>query len=498
VYIVQVNDPIKDHFTKPSARICGATWAALFAAANVTAEDIWPGVPNPGRTIWTAKLFPVFEAVQIGHEDDSSPPETVQVIAARASCGSVHDRATLWLQYLAYAHELPSKTSLGAALPTLIKAHLHEDVTSAWRNAPRVSLKDILGQADASLEFAWRRTLRGKIDVSLLLSCVSQRSDVSVAELADRLGRAARTVTSVTDGAGTALDDVAGSHLSAGKPRASRRTSSAPPVPTNGNRILAAGVGQPDYYALDGDAKRVALPSPVMSVKPTSGIDAFSFAYQTLRGLDLLASKASPDVAGRALAVQSALLWAMAGWGKHEHRSGPAHNAEWLPAFALLEGDYAQSVVTTGTVAHDWNNNRAKGVGMLADLRDTWLHRAHLIGRAARHYERAAQLVTAQCVYTAPVSHPVPAAASLPVNTWATVSAPARIDLAGGWSDTPPITYEANVPLKPSGSSSKGGKSGYATVRQEKGARILVYHANWRIRHAYDVYDGVQASATCI
>ena len=28
------------------------------------------------------------------------------------------------------------------------------------------------------------------------------------------------------------------------------------------------------------------------------------------------------------------------------------------------------------------------------------------------------------------------------VNLWVTAESPARIDLAGGWSDTPPITYE--------------------------------------------------------
>jgi len=29
-----------------------------------------------------------------------------------------------------------------------------------------------------------------------------------------------------------------------------------------------------------------------------------------------------------------------------------------------------------------------------------------------------------------------------PLNKWASASCPARVDVAGGWSDTPPITYE--------------------------------------------------------
>ena len=29
-----------------------------------------------------------------------------------------------------------------------------------------------------------------------------------------------------------------------------------------------------------------------------------------------------------------------------------------------------------------------------------------------------------------------------PLNKWVTAECPARIDISGGWSDTPPITYE--------------------------------------------------------
>ena len=62
--------------------------------------------------------------------------------------------------------------------------------------------------------------------------------------------------------------------------------------------------------------------------------------------------------------------------------------------------------------------------------------------RAARHYERAGQILTRMSVATARtfiqgVSYPVP-----PLNGPVTVMAPARIDLAGGWSDTPPQSFE--------------------------------------------------------
>lgn len=62
--------------------------------------------------------------------------------------------------------------------------------------------------------------------------------------------------------------------------------------------------------------------------------------------------------------------------------------------------------------------------------------------RAARHYERAGQILTRIAVATAKkfvqgVSFPVP-----PLNQPITVVAPVRIDLAGSWTDTPPQAYE--------------------------------------------------------
>ncbi len=154
----------------------------------------------------------------------------------------------------------------------------------------------------------------------------------------------------------------------------------------------------------------------------------------------------------------------MAGWGSHEHRSGPAHNAAWLPVFSLLEverhalgtatasssSSSSASSLPSSPVASASERRRA-AVSALAGLRDAWASRAHALGRAARHYERAAQMLTAQCIATAPVNPPTPiadataAAAVKAGGTWVVATAPVRIDLAGGWSDTPPITFEATV-----------------------------------------------------
>ena len=71
--------------------------------------------------------------------------------------------------------------------------------------------------------------------------------------------------------------------------------------------------------------------------------------------------------------------------------------------------------------------------------------------RAARHYERASQILIREAVLSArefittTPSLPADADAGAPSSTdnnWTVVEASARIDLSGGWSDTPPIAYE--------------------------------------------------------
>jgi len=461
VSVLSVRDPIKDAYTKPTARIHGVPWSKLFAVAGVTADDIWPAeVAAAARTIWTARLFPLFQVGARRAGGLSGPADRRGV--SEAVIGRLQDRAALWLQYL------PQLADDGAAASEAARTHGSPDVLALWRDAERLSLRDILGQADASVEFGWRRSLRGRIDVALLLGAVAQGGNVAVTELVSRLGRGAQTVTSVTDGVGTALDDVAGSHLHLGKSRARthpglRRlastaggSSDAGPASPGMHGRRGAGREVPGFVGAAAAAPELtwtpqAALSNALSATPggaaAGSVDVFSFAYAALKGLDDIAAHASTDIAGRALAVQSALLWAMAGWGTVEHRSGPAHNAAWLPAFSLLEGHYALDGGAAAAGGETLAQKRIRAIALLAELRDGWLHRAHLIGRAARHYERASQLLTAQCVYTAHVTPPtpLPASATVPPGTWVMASAPARIDLAGGWSDTPPITYEARA-----------------------------------------------------
>jgi len=142
--------------------------------------------------------------------------------------------------------------------------------------------------------------------------------------------------------------------------------------------------------------------------------------------LDRLAAGAADAAAtARALAVAAEALALRAG-SAGGLRSGPASNGEWTPALVLMRAD-----------------RRAEAVAALAAVRERWRAAgdARMLVRAARHYEGAAAVCTSLCVRSCLVVSPS-AAPAPPEGAWALAQAPARIDLAGGWSDTPPVCYE--------------------------------------------------------
>ncbi|KAJ7312061.1 hypothetical protein JRQ81_006396 [Phrynocephalus forsythii] len=149
------------------------------------------------------------------------------------------------------------------------------------------------------------------------------------------------------------------------------------------------------------------------------------FQEPMLETLDQVASAArDPGVAARALACVADLLGCLAK-GRGGLRSGPAANAAWLPAFRHLE-----------------EGNLAEGVRQLALERKKWLQRPVLLVRAARHYEGAEQILIRRAVKSSCRFVQLRPAELPPVGRWVKAECPARIDLSGGWSDTPPITYE--------------------------------------------------------
>ncbi|XP_048402241.1 L-fucose kinase [Stegostoma tigrinum] len=146
---------------------------------------------------------------------------------------------------------------------------------------------------------------------------------------------------------------------------------------------------------------------------------------QILNTLDTVATTTEDlGIAARTLACVADVLGCMAG-GQGGLRSGPAANPAWTDAFRLLE-----------------DRNVVLGVKRLAEERANWLNRPGLLVRAARHYEGAEQILIRQAVMSARAFISRGQGELPPMNHWVVAECPARIDISGGWSDTPPITYE--------------------------------------------------------
>ncbi|KAL7978778.1 hypothetical protein Chor_013267 [Crotalus horridus] len=149
------------------------------------------------------------------------------------------------------------------------------------------------------------------------------------------------------------------------------------------------------------------------------------FGEALLDTLDQVAATAGDlGVAARTLACIADLLGCMARGGGGL-RSGPTANLAWAAAFQQLEkGDIAQ------------------GIKALAVERKKWLSRPILLVRAARHYEGAEQILIRRAILLSCRFISLWQVELPPLGCWVRVECPARIDLSGGWSDTPPITYE--------------------------------------------------------
>jgi len=108
-------------------------------------------------------------------------------------------------------------------------------------------------------------------------------------------------------------------------------------------------------------------------------------------------------------------------------RSGPSQNIQWLDSFQLIEkGQIKQALLS------------------LSKERQNWLSRNDLIIRASRHYEGAMLGFIRQATssFKNHFNFDLKNIKNKTNFKWIEVNSPARLDLAGAWSDTPPITYE--------------------------------------------------------
>nr|XP_046249077.1 L-fucose kinase isoform X2 [Scatophagus argus] len=185
-------------------------------------------------------------------------------------------------------------------------------------------------------------------------------------------------------------------------------------------------------------------------------------------------SGAELGVAARCLSCIADVLVCMAG-GRGGLRSGPAANEAWSSAYRLLE-----------------EGNVRGGVKALAAQRDRWLGRPDLLVRAARHYEGAGQVLLRRAVMSSQRFISISQGEIPPIEEWQEVECPARLDLAGGWSDTPPIAFEhggsvTNIAVKVDGKRPIG-----ARARRIREPRLLL------VSYTGGRDSGVSTETTCV
>ena len=170
------------------------------------------------------------------------------------------------------------------------------------------------------------------------------------------------------------------------------------------------------------------------------------YKSELLQCLDSIASSGPLDVCARTLCSIADVLASL----PETHvftRGGPARNPQWLNAISLIAD--ARTA-----------RQQAGGVAALASQRNVWLKvgSPQLFMRAARHYDGAWASLTRKGVETVKLN----SCDSQTMKTAPRVgqivecTTPVRMDLMGGWSDTPPITFEhggkvVNVALKVDG-----------------------------------------------
>ncbi|CAN0024648.1 unnamed protein product, partial [Ectocarpus fasciculatus] len=159
VSLFGARDDIKAHYSAERARVCGATWEAFFGYTGATAEDVWGGIEEGNRKLWSARLFPVLTRNQ-GQ-------------ASGASSGSVG--TVMWMQDVQeHAAAAAVTTAAGSSSSPpggdVCTSPISGDrdggivatkpvAIKSWLAAERLSFKEILAKADPGAEFRWRRDL---------------------------------------------------------------------------------------------------------------------------------------------------------------------------------------------------------------------------------------------------------------------------------------------------------------------------------------------------
>lgn len=214
VSLFGVKDDIKAHYSKERAKICGSTWDAFLAYSGATVEDIWGGVDEPDRKLWSVSYckgldmklsrrgsaasrldesmnrFCTENALTNSEEKSRermrnlteyglsrtvarTPHHCISLLSLQArlfpvlyqqsegGVKAVDASIVMWMQHVSEHCDSSSvqggTSTLHAPPPGVC------ETTKAWLAAERLSFKEILARADPAAEFEWRRRLEKDI-----------------------------------------------------------------------------------------------------------------------------------------------------------------------------------------------------------------------------------------------------------------------------------------------------------------------------------------------
>lgn len=355
------------------------------------ADPIKAGFGDPKARVWGQPWTVVMHALGL------SFPEAIWPDAEDA--GAAGASRTLWtaklFPVLHPSHGADSSSAAWAWMQELGARPPRAEAARAWREAERLSLSDILARAEPGVEFAWRRALEGHVREAL----AARRAGAWAALKAEVISPPARSGGPL-DGAWQPL------------PVADRRWLVGALEAWVGGELLAAP------NAVDGQAASVLAA-------------AFALLARLLAGAAVAAGGGAAGGTGGHGVLSAAdgemdaydPRWA-ARWDELLHASSsPEARRRAYQQLRALRREWTTTGAAEGA-AHD-------------DDRAGWL-------AAAAHYEAGSLRLVARQVAASvqpasrafePCPRPAPGASVV-------ATAPARIDLGGGWSDTPPISYE--------------------------------------------------------
>lgn len=465
--VIGIDDNVKLSYTDPAATICGGSWEALFAAVGLGPDDIWPShLQAEDKTLWNAQLYCEFDSA--------------------AEISAVTRVALTWLQALGSKHLFASSRTPSIATALGHPQTLVDSAVSEWRTRRRVSISELLQDdiGDAAAIFLWRRILRvaledgGDYGQLSMLSAQAQHGrehdtgdvvssvffplcQIALEELTPRPaeGGVARFMPQISPG-GDLMHDSADS-----------------------DSIINLHPTRAPDFCLHSKSQRAAKflllwcialcngPLVWPETETSSNCDSAAL-LEVFLDCWVKVTSASADAAWlcvrylKLAAGAQGIVWTLPALLRHVPSLPPTHHprAMFLAAFLLRNCE-------NGNGSPRCADGTALSAGMEAGLD---LPPANIGTQIVDIGHRAAELVL-QRVTVEPVGanqledmaqrivnlHVQSSLASLPDMTinsdapinppqaheknyanYVLVTAPVRIDLAGGWSDTPPICYE--------------------------------------------------------